>query len=127
MKRESRRTSVDVVLLMSCHPSRNRAGTFRLVPKLPAASIISCRGSCGRFDGYLRCTQNPHNTAAGAPVIESPGCLMPKDLIFYLLISQKRMRIAATSARVALFCGFSLPLEPLTMPLATAHCIASAA
>ncbi len=42
----------------------------------------------------------------------------------YLLISQKRMRIAATSARVALFFGFSLPFEPLTMPLATAHCIA---
>ena len=28
MKRESRRTSVDVVLLMSCHPSRNSAETF---------------------------------------------------------------------------------------------------
>lgn len=42
----------------------------------------------------------------------------------YLLISQKRMRIAATSARVALFCGFNLPFEPLTMPLATAHYIA---
>ena len=37
---------------MSCHPSRNSAGTFRLVPKLPAASIISCSGRCGRFDGY---------------------------------------------------------------------------
>ena len=114
MKRESRRTSVDVVLLMSCHPSRNSAGTFRLVPKLPAASIISCRGSCGRFDGYLRCTQNPHNTAAGAPVIESPGCLMPKDLIFYLLISQKAHEDCGNLWRgVALFCGFSLPLEPL--------------
>ena len=42
----------------------------------------------------------------------------------YLLISQKRMRIAATSARVASFFGFSLPFEPLTMPLATAHYIA---
>ena len=42
----------------------------------------------------------------------------------YLLISQKRMRIAATSARIALFFGFRLPFEPLTMPLATAHCIA---
>ena len=29
----------------------------------------------------------------------------------YLLISQKRMRIAATCARVALFCGFSLPVQ----------------
>lgn len=29
------------------------AETFRLVPKLPAASIISCEGRCGRFDGYL--------------------------------------------------------------------------
>ena len=45
----------------------------------------------------------------------------------YLLISQKRMRIAATYARVALFCGFSLPFKPLTMPFATAHCIAFAA
>ena len=42
----------------------------------------------------------------------------------YLPISQKRMRIAATCARVALFCGFNLPFEPLTMPLVTAHCIA---
>ena len=121
-KDKCRCSSIDV---MPSLPKQCRK--FRLVPKLPAASIISCGGSCGRFDGYLRCTQNPHNTAAGAPVIESPGCLMPKDLIFYLLISQKRMRIAATSARVALFCGFSLPFEPLTMPLATAHCIASAA
>lgn len=29
------------------------AETFRLVPQLPAASIISCEGRCGRFDGYL--------------------------------------------------------------------------
>lgn len=42
----------------------------------------------------------------------------------YLLISQKRMRIAATCARVALSCGFSLPLEPLTCPL---HCVCSVA
>ena len=32
--------------------------------------------------------------------------------------------IGLLSARVALFCGFSLPLEPFTMPFATAHCIA---
>ena len=96
------------------------------LPKLPAASIISCGGSCGRFDGYLRCTQNPHNTAAGSPKYGEPGgcMLLIYFFSFYLLISQKRMRIAATSARVALSCGFSLPLEPLTMPLATAHCIA---
>ena len=97
------------------------------LPKLPAASIISCGGSCGRFDGYLRCTQNPHNTTAGALIIERPGCLYAEKFIFYMLISQKRMRIAATSAQVALFCGFSLPLEPLTMPLAIAHCIAFSA
>ena len=29
------------------------AETFRLVPQPPAASIISCEGRCGRFDGYL--------------------------------------------------------------------------
>ena len=28
------------------------AETFRFVPKLPAASIISCIGRCGMFDGY---------------------------------------------------------------------------
>ena len=75
----------------------------------------------------LLCAQNPHNTTAGALIIERPGYLYAEKFIFYLLISQKRMRIAATSARVALFCGFSLPLEPLTMPLATAQCIAFSA
>lgn len=29
------------------------AETFRLAPELSAASIISCEGRCGRFDGHL--------------------------------------------------------------------------
>lgn len=91
------------------------AETFRLVPKLPAASIISYSERCGMFDGYTD-KQKKHSRSCAFCLYE-----------VYLPISQKRMRIAATSARVALFCGFSLPLEPLTMPLATAHCIASAA
>ena len=36
------------------------------------------------------------------------------------------MSIWATSARVALPWGLSAPLEPLTTPLATAHCTAPA-
>ena len=81
---------------------------------------------------YRRCSRTSlcaksTYTTAGALIIERPGYLYAEKFIFYLLISQKRMRIAATSARVALFCGFSLPLEPLTMPLATAHCIAFSA
>lgn len=39
----------------------------------------------------------------------------------YLLISQNRMRIAATSARVALFCGLSFPADPHHQPFGLVH------